>query len=204
MLEHAEPPDRRGTNWLGREAVLVPVKAFGQAKLRLSSALSASHRASLARAMATRVVQSAGDLPVAVVCDDRDVANWARELGALVIWEPGRGLNGAVQEGLSRLGSLGVELVVVAAGDLPLATDLGWVTRFPGITIVPDRRRDGTNVLSVPAHSGFAFSYGPGSFARHVQEARRTGIPTRIVHSSTLAWDVDVPEDLVGAEALRQ
>ena len=204
MTADAEFPGPRRDNWLGREAVLVPVKAFGQAKLRLAPALSANHRASLARAMATRVVESAGELPVAVVCDDREVANWARQLGALVIWEPGRGLNGAVQEGVSRLGSLGVELVVVAAGDLPLATDLAWVTHFPGITIVPDRRRDGTNVLSVPASSGFAFSYGPGSFARHVQEARRTGVPTRIVHSSTLAWDVDVPEDLVGAEALRQ
>jgi len=197
-------PERREDNWLGREAVLVPVKAFDQAKVRLASALSAPHRASLARAMATRVVESAGELPVAVVCDDREVANWARQLGALVIWEPGRGLNGAVQEGVGRLGSLGVDLVVVAAGDLPLATDLGWVTHFPGITIVPDRRRDGTNVLAVPASSGFAFSYGPGSFARHVQEARRLGIPSRIVHSSTLAWDVDVPEDLVGAEGLRK
>jgi 2-phospho-L-lactate/phosphoenolpyruvate guanylyltransferase len=204
MPSDHEHPERRGDNWLGREAVLVPVKAFDQAKVRLASALSAPHRASLARAMATRVVESAGELPVAVVCDDRVVANWARQLGALVIWEPGRGLNGAVQEGVGRLGSLGVELVVVAAGDLPLATDLGWVTRFPGITIVPDRRRDGTNVLAVPSSSGFAFSYGPGSFVRHVQEARRLGIPSRIVHSSTLAWDVDVPEDLVGAEALRE
>jgi 2-phospho-L-lactate/phosphoenolpyruvate guanylyltransferase len=204
MPSDHERPERRGDNWLGREAVLVPVKAFDQAKVRLASALSAPHRASLARAMATRVVKSAGELPVAVVCDDRVVANWARQLGALVIWEPGRGLNGAVQEGVGRLGSLGVELVVVAAGDLPLATDLGWVTRFPGITIVPDRRRDGTNVLAVPSSSGFAFSYGPGSFVRHVQEARRLGIPSRIVHSSTLAWDVDVPEDLVGAEALRE
>jgi 2-phospho-L-lactate/phosphoenolpyruvate guanylyltransferase len=204
MPSDAEPPGRRGENWLGRDAVLVPVKAFDQAKVRLASALSAPHRAALARAMATRVVESAGELPVAVVCDDREVANWARQLGALVIWEPGRGLNGAVQEGVGRLGSLGVDLVVVAAGDLPLATDLGWVTRFPGITIVPDRRRDGTNVLAVPASSGFAFSYGPGSFARHVQQARRLGIPCRIAHSSTLAWDVDVPEDLVGAEALRR
>jgi 2-phospho-L-lactate guanylyltransferase len=204
MPSDAPPPERRGDNWLGRDAVLVPVKAFDQAKVRLASALSAPHRASLARAMATKVVESAGELPVAVVCDDREVANWARQLGALVIWEPGRGLNGAVQEGVERLGSLGVDLVVVAAGDLPLATDLGWVTRFPGITIVPDRRRDGTNVLAVPASSGFAFSYGPGSFARHVQEARRLGLPSRIAHSSTLAWDVDVPEDLVGAEALRR
>ncbi len=88
--------------WLGHEAVLVPVKAFGEAKLRLAPALSAPERAALARTMATRVVASAAGLPVAVVCDDLEVAAWARELGALVIWEPGRGLNGAVQEGVSR------------------------------------------------------------------------------------------------------
>ncbi len=202
MPRDVEIPGLSGDNWLGQEALLVPVKAFSEAKLRLAPALSAASRASLARAMATRVVQSAGAMPVAVVCDDREVAAWARELGALVIWEPGRGLNGAVQEGVSRLALLGVGLVVVAAGDLPLITDLGWITQFPGITIVPDRRHDGTNVISVPSTAGFAFSYGPGSFSRHLQEARRLGTATRVVHSSLLAWDVDVPEDLIGAEAL--
>src|SRR5580658_1846255 len=142
-------------SWLGHEAVLVPVKAFTRAKLRLAPALSPAQRAELARTMATRVVQSAAGLPVAVVCDDADVAAWARALGALVIWEPGRGLNGAVQEGVARLGAAGARLVVVAAGDLPLASDLHWVTRFPGVTIIPDRRHDGTNVISVPPRAGF-------------------------------------------------
>jgi 2-phospho-L-lactate guanylyltransferase len=147
--------------------------------------------------MATRVVESAGGLTVAVVCDDPDVASWARELGALVLWEAGRGLNGAVQEAVARLGRMGVEQIAVAAGDLPLATDLKWVTRFAGITIVPDRHHDGTNVIGVPAAADFNFAYGPGSFARHLEEARRTDLPTRVVHSSPLAWDVDVPADLV-------
>jgi 2-phospho-L-lactate guanylyltransferase len=147
--------------------------------------------------MATRVVESAAGLTVAVVCDDPEVAEWARGLGALVLWEAGRGLNGAVQEAVARLGGMGVEKIAVAAGDLPLATDLKWVTRFPGITIVPDRHHDGTNVIGVPATAGFNFAYGPGSFARHLEEARRTELPTRVVHSSPLAWDVDVPEDLV-------
>src|SRR5947209_3906449 len=101
-------------NWLGKRAVLVPVKAFAAAKLRLAPALSAEKREALARTMATKVVESAGQMPVAVVCDDLEVATWARGLGALVIWEPGRGLNGAVQEGVERLGALAVEMVVVA------------------------------------------------------------------------------------------
>lgn len=181
---------------LGPVAVLVPVKSFRDAKVRLAPALSPERRAQLARDMANRVVASAGNLPVAVVCDDREVASWARSAGALVIWEPGRGLNGAVQEGVRRLGDLGVQLAIVAAGDLPLATDLSWIADFLGITIVPDRHGDGSNVIAVPPSAGFSFSYGPGSFARHVGEAKRTGAPVRIVHDSPLAWDVDVPEDL--------
>ncbi len=187
-------PSRRG--WLGPAAVLVPVKAFGQAKLRLAPALSPDRRAELARTMAERVLRSAGDLPAAVVCDDRDVAAWARNLGALVIWEPGRGLNGAVAAGVAHLGSAGVQLVVVAAGDLPLADDLRWVTEFDGITIVPDRRQDGTNVIAVPTSRPFGFSYGPGSFSRHLAEARTLDVGIRVVYASPLGWDVDLPADL--------
>jgi 2-phospho-L-lactate guanylyltransferase len=87
---------------------------------------------------------------------------------------------------------------VVAAGDLPLATDLRWVAEFPGITIVPDRRDEGTNVLAVPTATPFPFSYGPGSFARHLEEARSSGHPLRVARVPALAWDVDVPGDLVG------
>ena len=147
--------------------------------------------------MATHVVRSAGSLPVAVVCDDREVAEWASGEGASVIWAPERGLNGAVQEGVAVLASRGMSRVVVAAGDLPLATDLAWAARFLGVTIVPDRHHEGTNVIAVPSHCGFRFAYGTGSFLRHLEEARRLDLPVRVVHSSPLAWDVDLPEDLV-------
>jgi 2-phospho-L-lactate guanylyltransferase len=187
-----------GEPWKGQPAVLVPVKAFHRAKLRLAPALSPERRQELARTMATRVVRSAAGLPVAVVCDDPAVAEWAASLGAAVVWEPGRGLNQAVQEGFRRLGELGVRAVVVAAGDLPLATDLRWVADFPGITLVPDRRDDGTNVIGLPASAAFTFSYGPGSFDRHLEHSRTLGCPVRVVHSAALAWDVDLPEDLVG------
>lgn len=191
--------------WLGTDAVLVPVKRFSEAKLRLAPALSPQRRAELARTMAERVIASAGGLPVAVVCDDREVAAWARDQGALVIWEPGRGLNGAVTEGVARLAAAGAEFVVVAAGDLPLASDLRWVTErwSPeglGVTIVPDRRHDGTNVIGVPTDPPFGFSYGPGSYARHLAEAEGLGLQVRVVHDSPLAWDVDFPADLAAVQ----
>jgi 2-phospho-L-lactate guanylyltransferase len=184
------------TNWLGPIAVLVPVKAFADAKLRLAPALPAPDRARLAQDMAAHVLQVARPLPVAVVCDDQAVADWARRQGALVIWEPGRGLNGAVQAGVERLATAGAQKVIVAHADLPLAGPLGWACRFPGVTLVPDRRDDGTNVACVPTESGFTFSYGPGSFQRHGAEARRLGLGLRVVREPLLGHDVDVPADL--------
>jgi 2-phospho-L-lactate guanylyltransferase len=90
----------------------------------------------------------------------------------------------------------GIATALVAHADLPLATRLAWVADFPGVTLVPDRRLDGTNVVAVPAGAGFRFSYGPGSFARHRAEAARLGLAARIVQDERLSWDVDVPSDL--------
>jgi 2-phospho-L-lactate guanylyltransferase len=70
------------------------------------------------------------------------------------------------------------------------------VADFPGVTLVPDRRLDGTNVLAVPTEVGFGFAYGPGSFTRHRAEAQACGLPARIVRDDRLAWDVDLPADL--------
>ena len=176
--------------------MLIPVKAFPLAKLRLAAALSAEQRIALARAMAERVVRACGSLPVAVVCDDTEVADWARNLGALVVWAPERGLNHAVQDGVAHLAQLGVARVTVAHGDLPLAEDLAWVSDWHGVTLVPDRREDGTTVIGVPTECGFVFSYGPGSYRRHVSEAERLGVDLRVVRSPALSWDVDLPADL--------
>jgi len=187
----------------GPRAVLIPVKAFGQAKRRLHLALGDPERAALARAMADRVVSAAHPLPVAVVCDDTEVAEWARARGALVVWEPGRGLNGAVQAGVEHLTAGGVSQITVAHADLPRASDLARVGDGPGITLVPDRYGNGTNVIALPADAGFRFSYGPGSFARHRAEADRLGLPVRVLDRPDLAWDIDEPGDVVPVAASR-
>lgn len=181
----------------GTVTVVVPVKDFSRAKVRLAPELDPTERAALARRMATVVVAAAAPLPVCVVCDSDDVRTWALAEGARVIWTPGLGLNGAVQSAVDQLGSEGSTTVVVAHGDLPLATQLEWVAATPGVTIVPDRRRDGTNVIAVPTGIGFRFSYGAGSFDRHRAEGARLAQQVRIVDDARLGWDVDVPTDLV-------
>jgi len=179
-----------------RASVLVPVKAFAQAKLRLAATFDPATRAELARAMAARVLRAAAPLPVVVVCDDEEVRAWAEREGAEVLWTPGLGLNGAVEAGVEHLRRRGVDRAIVAHADLPLASELAWLADFPGVTLVPDRRRDGTNVACVPTDAGFRFAYGPGSFRAHRAEAVRCGLVARLVADERLAWDVDLPEDL--------
>lgn len=183
-------------------AVVVPVKAFAAAKRRLSPVLDAAGRQALAQAMAATVVRAAGSLRTAVVCDDEAVREWAAGEGAEVIWTPALGLNGAVAAGVAHFAAEGVEQVIVAHADLPLATDLAWLAGTPGVTLVPDRRRDGTNVLSAPASVGFRFAYGAGSFAAHRAEAQRLGLVARLVADPRLAWDVDEPADLAVPDEL--
>jgi 2-phospho-L-lactate guanylyltransferase len=176
-------------------AVLVPIKAFGNAKVRLAASLTLEERSALAREMARHVIGAAG-APVTVVCDDQEVASWAAGEGAAVLLMPGRGLNGAVTAGVTHLASIGFARVVVAHADLPLAHDLASLASFDGITLVPDRHDDGTNVICVPAECGFEFAYGPASFAKHQANAMTLEVPLRILREPLLAWDVDVPADL--------
>ena len=176
--------------------VLVPVKSFTAAKARLAPTLDPAARARLARSMAQRVVAAARPLPVAVVCDDEEVARWARRQGALVLPEPGRGLNGAVEAGVARLGDAGAAEVLVVHGDLPFAEHIARLAGFDGVSLVPDRRDHGTNVVGVATDAGFRFGYGPGSFARHLGEARRLGLRCRVVRDPELTWDVDEPADI--------
>lgn len=187
--------------------MLVPVKSFAQAKRRLTAVLGDDERRALVRRMAEQVLRAAAPLPVAVVCDDPEVEQWARDHEALVLWEPGRGLNGAVQSGVAQLAEMGVRRVVVAHADLPLAKDLAALVRAEDpdrssevVTLVPDRREDGTNVIELPTGAGFHFSYGPGSFVRHRAECVRLGLGVRVLRDATLSYDVDWPSDLPGID----
>lgn len=178
-------------------AVLVPVKGFDHAKERLAAALGRAERAQLAHDLAAGVVRAAAPWPAAVVCDDPGVAEFAREHGASIIWRPGVGLSGAVASAVRALAHFGE--VVVAHGDLARPGELRELAGFDGITLVPDRHGDGTNVIVVPPGCGFTFAYGPGSFARHHAEAARRHRNVRVLADTYLSYDIDTPADLEAA-----
>lgn len=187
-------------------AALIPIKGFHVAKARLAPVLSEPDRERLARWMATRVIEALATIPTFVACDDERVADWADGLGAGVLWGPGLGLNGAIDVGIDTLAGKGAEHVLIAHGDLPRPESLPDVS-IPGtIVLVPDRRRDGTNVIARPTSIAFAAEYGAGSFDRHLAAALATNTPVQVRSDPSLSIDVDTVDDCrhpVAAAVLR-
>ena len=176
--------------------VLVPIRSFDGAKSRLAASLDPQARKALMRQMAETVVAAAHGLPVWVVTDDDEVANWARTLGTSSCAVGVSGLNPAITVAAAAAADAGASRIIIAHADLPNASDLRVVTG-PGVAIAPDRHRDGSNVMSLPTNTGFAFAYGPGSFAKHRAESARLGLDFTEIDDASLAWDVDSPADLV-------
>ncbi|HVB00104.1 MAG TPA: 2-phospho-L-lactate guanylyltransferase [Acidimicrobiales bacterium] len=179
------------------QVILVPVKSFREAKHRLASVLSNESRVSLAKALAEIVINARGASPVFVACDDSEVADWAIERGATVLWTPGLGLSGAVGAGFRHLVSVGFSRVIIAHADLPFVTDLEHFGSDDLVTIAPDHHLDGTNVIAIPSSTPFTFFYGPRSYQRHKQEAADRHMQCRSVFDWRLASDIDLPSDLV-------
>ena len=128
---------------------------------------------------------------------------WATSLDVAVLADPGS-LNAAAAAGVAALRDRGCARVVVSHADLPHASTFADVIRDgaqPVVDIVPCHRDDGTPVMSIPTATQFHFAYGAGSFRRHAAEARRLGLGVRVVRDRALAFDVDVPDDLVELDA---
>ena len=175
--------------------MLIPIKAFHVANGRLAGWLTDADRARLARSMAERVIAAADPLATFVACDDEAVAAWAESLGAQVLWGPGLGLNGAIDQGVDTIAGKGAEHVIISHGDLPLAEDLSPLARPGQIVLVPDHRRDGTNVLSRPCAATLPASYGAGSFGIHLAAALATGLPVTVRVDARLSIDIDTIDD---------
>ena len=179
-------------------AVIVPIKAFEQAKDRLSSVLNADQRKHLARTTALGVIESVRPTAIFVVCDNPEVSQWAESHGATAVRQPEPGLNSAVQAGIAAAHNF--DRVMIVHSDLPLPhrlRDLLDATAASNtVSIVPDRHRDGTNVLVIPSGVGFTCHYGAKSFEAHLAEATKLGLAIEIIEDDELALDIDTPDDL--------
>jgi 2-phospho-L-lactate guanylyltransferase len=186
-----------------RTTAVLPVKSFPRAKSR--TRLEDPQRATLAEAMVSDVLAALAEVSaldeVLVVTRDPLALEAAQRVGATVIHDPDEaGHNPAATLGATAAAARGAERVLLVPGDCPgldpaevsALLENGW----PGVTIVADRHGSGTNALLIAPPLALAPSFGPGSFARHAALARSAGLPVRIAHVPSLAFDVDTREDL--------
>ena len=179
---------------------ILPVKSFRLGKGRMAGHLSDDARSVLGRALAERTAAlavDAGLIPV-LVAGDVEVAEWAITHGFPSIPDPGEGLDGAALAGARWSIEAASEWVVLHA-DLPLltATDLSELDEAladAGAVLAPSA--DG-GTSAIGAKGPAAFSYGPGSFHRHLGR-----FPTAaVVARPGLLHDIDTFSDLESARS---
>lgn len=186
---------------------VVPSKSFARAKSRLAGLLSGEARAALSRDLLVRTLEVLAQAPAiagtVVVSRDPRALELARRSGAVALQEEGPAeLNAAVTAGAQAVAGQGAEAVLVLPADLPLVAVedvqvLATLGADAQVVVAPDRRRTGTNALLVRPPGLLRFAFGENSFQRHRALARRAGARLSVCRRPFLAFDVDLPEDLL-------
>lgn len=177
------------------DAILVPLKPFSVAKERLRQAGTVGVTA-LAEQLAIAVLENCAPRHVVVLSESDEITSFAQLRGIEVWQSEAIDLNDAVQRAYARSAQRFNRLFIVH-GDLRSPAGLGRFRPDPGITIMTDHRRTGTNVLIVPTGVDFHFAYGADSASLHQREAERLGLPFTVITTSPWRFDIDEPSDLV-------
>lgn len=187
---------------------ILPVKSFARAKQRLANGLPGGPRRALAEAafadVLTALRRSSAVDRLIVVTGDMAAQRVAGGYGADVVDDrEERGQSAAAKRGITRARQLGATRVVLVPGDCPALDPLELDALLgrpragtPDVLIVPDRHRTGTNALVISPPEALAPAFGEGSLARHVARAEETGVAHEVVEVSSLALDIDTPDDL--------
>ena len=183
--------------------VIIPVKPPVQSKTRLSPVLSEEERINLSWGLLQRTIGLARQVgEVVIISRDAAVRRLAKRAGGWALVESGHNLNQAMHQAATWVMMHGGRSILILPADLPLLTlpDLTGLVlagqQTPVAVIAPCQRQDGTNALLIRPPNLIKFTFGPGSFASHQRAVRALGLEPVIYHSPTLAFDIDLPEDL--------
>ena len=186
---------------------IVPVKPLRLGKSRLAGVLSEEERTLLNYSMLSKTLQVLRQVPdidtTLVISRDPAALSLARAFKARTVQEDGTPeLNTAIRRATIVAQAYSVKSVLVIPADLPLISSADICTFLsnqghpPEIIIAPDRREDGTNALFISPPGLIEYSYGPGSFHRHLHQAESFNIKHTICRLSSFGLDLDLPEDL--------
>lgn len=186
---------------------VVPLKSPENAKSRLAGVLSPVQRRHLVFALAERVISALqatrGIDDVAIVTASKEIAAFARRLGAqLILQTDETGTASAFAAAVQQLQPLQLQRLLMIAGDLPMVSSaaieqvIAAADTQRGVVVVPDRHHLGTNALLCAPPDVMAPCFGQDSFRSHLDAAESVGISARVLDVKELALDLDVADDL--------
>ena len=183
--------------------ITLPVKSLGDAKTRLGPVLEPLERASLTLAMLEDVMDATQALPgweTWVISPDEGVLELVMERGAHAIAEDKPPLGNAIRQVDEEAAARQVETLAVLLPDTPLVTvdapTRALHTQGP-VDLAPSSDEGGTNLLIRRPPASIGARFGTDSYRRHLEAAAEAGLPTSIVHRHELAFDLDLPSDIL-------
>ncbi|PKN85639.1 MAG: 2-phospho-L-lactate guanylyltransferase [Chloroflexi bacterium HGW-Chloroflexi-8] len=187
--------------------VIIPVKPLRRSKSRLSDVLNEDERTLLNYHMLENTLSILKEIQsidgVLVVSRDPSALTLARTYDAKTLQEDGEpGLNLALKRAVVVAKAYSANSIMILPADLPLITckEIKSVIDKLDVNnkmiISPDRRMSGTNMLIVSPVDLVEFSFGPGSFERHVRQAQSKGAHIDVHQLESIGLDIDLPEDL--------
>jgi 2-phospho-L-lactate/phosphoenolpyruvate guanylyltransferase len=183
--------------------VAVPVKSLAEAKTRLAPALAPLERAALTLAMLEDVLDATTGVAgwqTWVISPDEAVLEIAARRGVRPILEDKPPLSNAIRQVEQEATDAGAEALAVLLADTPLVTSEALVraTHTLGrVILAPSADRSGTNLMIRRPPRAIRARFGPESFRKHLETAETSGVPTAVVELEELAFDLDVPGDIL-------
>ncbi len=185
--------------------IVIPLKAPGSAKKRLSSLLDKEQRANFCCLMLQDVLKSIqfagleGD--TIVVCSDPAIRKITESYGAQLITTPGdSGYCEDAQIGIEHFTSEHEAPIAIIPADVPLLApaDVSELQEKhgPGITLCPAMSDGGTNALVFDPPLKFPLQFGLDSLSKFRAMAGKHDVPSRVLEINGLARDIDTCEEL--------
>jgi 2-phospho-L-lactate guanylyltransferase len=183
--------------------IALPVKSLAETKSRLAPVLSPLERGALTLAMLEDVMDASVALPgwdTWVISPDETVLEVAMRRGAHAVQEERPPLSSAVRQLEEEAVARSAEALAILLADTPLVTARA-LTRalhtLGPVVLAPSTDESGTNLLVRRPPAAIRARFGSDSYRKHLQGAAELGVPTSVVDLPELAFDLDVPSDIL-------
>jgi len=193
------------------KGIIIPVKAFPDAKSRLAGYVQPKERADLAKAFCfdlfATIAKVGGVDAVFVISNENCALELAKQNGWITLTESQQVSEAAsVDFACRHCETLGVNALLRIPTDVPLLRSedveeiFAALDEAPSCVMAPSRDGTGTNALLRSPPGAFPSCFGKSSLARHCEAARAAGVAVKVIRNPRIALDVDEPADL---ESLR-